>query len=136
MGFSARGQQVLFEIEKASEWGLDPASFALPPAEALPATPEAQAEAEISLDLALLKYARFARGGRLTPSKVSTLFDQTPPLRDPKAVLAEIEAAEAPDAYLRSLHPKHEQFERLRQALLEKCDLLFLNYHKQHIPPP
>ena len=119
MGFSAKGHQALFEIEKAGDWGLDAASFELPPADALPATPEAQALAEIKLDLAILKYARFARGGRLTPSKVSSLFDQTPPLRDPKVVLAEIEAAEAPDAYLRSLHPKHEQFERLRQVLLK-----------------
>jgi L,D-transpeptidase YcbB len=119
MGFSAKGQQVLFEIEKADAWGLDPASFVLPRSDALTATPEAEAEAEMALDLAILKYARYARGGRFTPSKVSTLFDQVPPLRDPKAVLAEIAAAEAPDAYLRSLHPKHEQFMRLREALLK-----------------
>src|SRR5262245_31510901 len=119
MGFSAKGQQVLFEIEKAGEWGLDPASFSLPRSDALTATPEAQADAEIALDLAILKYARYARGGRFTPAKVSALFDQVPPLRDPKDVLAEIAAAEAPDAYLRSLHPKHEQFQRLREALLK-----------------
>jgi L,D-transpeptidase YcbB len=119
MGFSAKGQQVLFEIEKADAWGLDPASFGLPRSDALTATPEAQAEAEIALDLAILKYARYARGGRFTPSKVSSLFDQEPPMRDPKAVLAEIAAAEAPDDYLRSLHPKHEQFLRLREALLK-----------------
>jgi murein L,D-transpeptidase YcbB/YkuD len=119
MGFSAKAQQVLFEIEKAGGWGLDPPSFELPPAGALPATPETQGDAEIALDLAILKYARFARGGRLTPSAISSLFDQTPPLRDPKVVLAEIEAAEAPDAYLRTLHPKHEQFVRLREALLK-----------------
>jgi L,D-transpeptidase YcbB len=119
MGFSAKGQQVLFEIEKADGWGLDPASFSLPRSDALTATAEAQAEAEIALDLAILKYARYARGGRFTPTKVSALFDQVPPLRDPKAVLAEIASAEAPDAYLRSLHPKHEQFMRLREALLK-----------------
>ena len=119
MGFSAKGQQVLFEIEKADAWGLDPASFILPRSDALTATPQAEAEAEIALDLAILKYARYARGGRFTPAKVSTLFDQVPPLRDPKAVLAEIAAAEAPDAYLRSLHPKHEQFVRLREELLK-----------------
>jgi murein L,D-transpeptidase YcbB/YkuD len=119
MGFSAKGQQVLFEIEKADAWGLDPASFSLPRSDALTATPEAQAEAEIALDLAILKYARYARGGRFTPTKVSSLFDQVPPMRDPKAVLAEIAVAEAPDAYLRSLHPKHEQFMRLREALLK-----------------
>ena len=119
MGFSARGHQALFEIERAGAWGLDAGAFALPPADALPATPEAQALAEIELDLAILKYARFARGGRLTPSAVSALFDQTPPLRDPKTILTEIETAEAPDAYLRSLHPTHEQFVRLREALLK-----------------
>jgi murein L,D-transpeptidase YcbB/YkuD len=119
VGFSAKGQQVLFEIEEADAWGLDPASFSLPRSDALTATLEAQAEAEIALDLAILKYARYARGGRFTPAKVSTLFDQVPPLRDPKAVLAEIAAAEAPDVYLRSLHPKHEQFQRLREALLK-----------------
>jgi murein L,D-transpeptidase YcbB/YkuD len=118
MGFSAKGQAALFEIEKADDWGLDAKAFELPSAAELPATAEAQALAEIKLDLAILRYARFARGGRFTPSKISELYDQTPTLRDPKIVLAEIEAAEAPDQYLQSLHPKHEQFVRLRQALL------------------
>ncbi len=122
MGFSARGQAALFEIGKADDWGLSAAAFELPPAGELPASPEAQAVAEIKLDLAILKYARFARGGRLNPPEVSALFDQAPPLRDPKAVLPEIATASAPDAYLQSLHPKHEQFERLRQALLKAQD--------------
>jgi len=119
MGFSAKGQQALFEIEKADDWGLAAASFELPLAAALPTTPEAQGLAEIKLDLAILKYARFARGGRLNPSELSDKLDQAPPLRDPKTVLTEIEGADTPDAYLQSLHPRHEQFVRLRQALLE-----------------
>jgi len=118
MGFSAKGQQALFEIEKADDWGLAAASFELPLAAALPTTPEAQGLAEIKLDLAILKYARFARGGRFNPTELSDKLDQAPPVRDPKTVLTEIEAADAPDAYLQSLHPKHEQFVRLRQALL------------------
>jgi murein L,D-transpeptidase YcbB/YkuD len=118
MGFSAKGQQALFEIEKADDWGLEAASFELPLAAALPTTPDAQGLAEIKLDLAILKYARFARGGRLNPTELSDKLDQAPPVRDPKTVLTEIEAADAPDAYLQSLHPKHEQFGRLRQALL------------------
>jgi murein L,D-transpeptidase YcbB/YkuD len=122
MGFSARGQAALFEIGKADDWGLSAAAFELPPAGELPASPEAQAAAEIKLDLAILKYARFARGGRLNPPQLSDLFDQAPPLRDPKAVLPEIATASAPDAYLQSLHPKHEQFGRLRQALLKAQD--------------
>ena len=39
-------------------------------------------------------------------------------MRDPKTILSEIAGARAPDAYLRSLHPKHDQFMRLREALL------------------
>jgi murein L,D-transpeptidase YcbB/YkuD len=119
MGFTARGQTALFEIGKADDWGLSAASFVLPPAGDLTRSPEAQAAAEIKLDLAILKYARFARGGRLNPLQVSDLFDQAPTLRNPGAVLAEIASAAAPDSYLQSLHPKHEQFERLRQALLK-----------------
>jgi murein L,D-transpeptidase YcbB/YkuD len=119
MGFSAKAQAALFEIEKAGDWGLDASAFELPLAAALPGTPEAQALAELKLDLALLKYARHARGGRFSPPKISSLFDQAPPVRDPKIVLAEIEASPAPADYLRSLYPKHEQFVRLRDALIK-----------------
>ena len=119
MGFSAKGQSALFQIAKADDWGLDASQFELPPAGELPASPEAQALAELKLDLAILKYARFARGGRVNPLDLDDKFDQAPPVRDPKTVLAEIEASDAPDTYLQSLHPKHEQFVRLHQALLE-----------------
>jgi L,D-transpeptidase YcbB len=43
-------------------------------------------------------------------------------VRDPKIVLAEIAASDTPNSYLQSLHPKHEQFARLRQALLKARD--------------
>jgi len=119
MGFSAKGQAALFEIEGAGDWGLDAEAFALPKPNVLPENEEAQALAEITLDLAVLKYARIARRGREAPSDVSDLFDQTPVLRDPKTVMADIATAEAPGAYLQSLHPQHTQFGRLREALLE-----------------
>ncbi len=119
MGFSARAQAVITEIENADDWGLSADAFELPPAADLPSNAEAQAGDEVKLDLAILKYARFARGGRLSPARISVLLDQKPTLRDPKTVLKEIGAAPAPDAYLRSLHPKHVQFERLRQALIK-----------------
>jgi L,D-transpeptidase YcbB len=45
------------------------------------------------------------------------VFAQTPPVREPATVLMEIAAASSPGTYLTGLHPKHEQFERLRQAL-------------------
>jgi murein L,D-transpeptidase YcbB/YkuD len=121
-GFSERAKSAIREIQDAVSWGLDPHAFSLPSADDVPASVEAQAADEIKLDLAILKYARYARGGRLTPSRVNPLFDQKPPLRKPETVLAEISVADAPDAYLRDLHPKHKQFEQLRQALLRTKD--------------
>jgi murein L,D-transpeptidase YcbB/YkuD len=119
MGFSARAQAVITEIEKADDWGLSADDFDLPPLSELPANLDEQASDEVKLDLAILKYARFARGGRLSPLRVSDLLDQKPALRSPETVLNEIGTATAPDVYLRGLHPKQVQFERLRQALLK-----------------
>jgi murein L,D-transpeptidase YcbB/YkuD len=117
MGFNAKGQSLIAEIQKADDWGLAADAFDLPPASHLPGTTEAQAVDEIKLSLAILKYARFARGGRVSPARISPLFDQASNLLDPKQVLNEIAATETPAAYLVSLHPKQEQFEQLRKLL-------------------
>ncbi len=123
MGFSARAQEAINEISKADDWGLSASAFELPPSGDLPDSVDEQASVEIKLQLAILKYARFACGGRINPASLSAIIDQAPPLRDPKVVLTEMAAAPAPQAYLQSLHPKHEQFQRLREALLKARDL-------------
>jgi murein L,D-transpeptidase YcbB/YkuD len=119
MGFSSEAQAAIDEVLKADDWGLSSAAFDLPAAGDLPDSVDEQALGEIKLDFAVLKYARTARGGRTDPTKLSKLIGMTPSLRDPKMVMTEIAAAGASDAYLRSLHPKHEQFQRLHQALLK-----------------
>ncbi len=121
-GFSAKAKAVIGEIEKAADWGLPQDAFDLPSASEVPPTEDAKAIDEVKLDLAILKYARFARGGRVSPGRISAILDQKPHLRDPKLVLAEIQASAEPDAYLRSLQPKQEQFEKLRQALIKTRD--------------
>ena len=119
-GISERGNVVIAEIRKADDWGLRARAFAVPQLPAGAISPEAAAAAEIELTFAVLKYARYARGGRFSdPSSISKLLDYTPPIRRPKDVLTDIAASAAPDAYLRSLHPQHEQFEGLRRLLLK-----------------
>jgi len=119
-GISERGNVVIAEIRKADDWGLRARDFAVPQLPAGAISPEAAAAAEIELTFAVLKYARYARGGRFSdPSSISKLLDYTPPIRRPKDVLTDIAASAAPDAYLRSLHPQHEQFEGLRRLLLK-----------------
>jgi murein L,D-transpeptidase YcbB/YkuD len=118
-GISARGNSVINEISKADDWGLRARDFALPHLRP-GAAPETVAAAEVAVTVAVLKYARYARGGRFSdPSSISKLLDHKPPVRRAGDVLTEIAASAAPDAYLRSLHPKHEQFEALRRLLLK-----------------
>ncbi|MFZ1106191.1 MAG: L,D-transpeptidase family protein [Hyphomicrobiaceae bacterium] len=119
-GFSQRGNAVISEIRKADDWGLRARDFALPRLPAAAVSPDAAAAAEIAVTLAVLKYARHARGGRFGDlSKVSKVLDYKPPVRRGSEVLAEIAGSYSPDAYLRSLHPQHEQFGALRRLLLK-----------------
>ncbi len=117
-GLTERGTQAAAEIARADDWGLDAKAFDLPAALSAPVPPDALADAEVKLALAVLTYARYARGGRLDPASVSRKFDQKPVVFEPKTVLQGIASAATADAYLRDLHPKHPQFEKLRQALL------------------
>ncbi len=117
-GFTPKAVKALHEIRNADDWGLEASAFQLPANPSAQASPEALAAAEIKLSLAVLKYARYARGGRLDPPSISPIIDRLPHIFEPKSVLEGIAAAVSADAYLRGLHPKHEQFKRLRQALL------------------
>jgi len=117
-GLSTRGRQAMDELAQAGSWGLDAKAFALPTVPPAGTGNDALADVEIKLGLAVLTYARHARGGRLDPQAVSRLFDQKPRIYEPKSLLRAVAATEAVDTYLRGLHPKHAQFERLRQAYL------------------
>jgi murein L,D-transpeptidase YcbB/YkuD len=117
-GLTPKGKAVIDEIRRAEDWGLPASAFEVPAAAATTFTPEAAADAEIQVALAVLKYARFARGGRINPASISQLMDQAPTLVPPKQVLTDAAAAEKPDTYLTSLHPKHPQFVLLRKELI------------------
>lgn len=119
MGFSSEAQAAIDEVLKADDWGLSSTAFDLPDAGDLPDSVDEQVLGEIELDLAILKYARYARGGRTNPVQLSKLYGMTPTLRDPKTVLVEIADAPRPGVYLQTLHPKYEQFRRLHEALLK-----------------
>ncbi|MEQ1611746.1 MAG: L,D-transpeptidase family protein, partial [Hyphomicrobiaceae bacterium] len=117
-GLTPRARTAITEIRSAADWGLNATSFETPDPQLVAKTPEALAAAEVRLSLAVLKYARHARGGRIDVSLLGRNFDQKPPLLESKIVIEGIAAALDADAYLRGLHPKHPQFEKLRQALL------------------
>jgi murein L,D-transpeptidase YcbB/YkuD len=113
---TVKAQAAAAEIKKADAYGLDASQFELTDL-APGAAPDTQAASEIQLTIAVLKYAHHARGGRIDPLALSNILDMKPPIKDPAAVLTEIAVADAPDAYLRGLHPKYPDFEKLRLAL-------------------
>jgi murein L,D-transpeptidase YcbB/YkuD len=119
-GLGPAGRAVAAELAKADDWGLEASAFRLPP---MPTTGAElsradRAKFDVAISFAVLKYARHARGGRMDPTALSKFIDRKPPLADPSVVIAEAAKAAQPDAYLRSLHPQHPQFERLRQKYL------------------
>ena len=91
-GFTARARHAMAEIAKADDWGLEARAFDLPQLAPGETSLAALAGAEVKLALAVLKYARYARGGRFDPAQLSRNFDHKPTLRDPKVVLEAVAA--------------------------------------------
>lgn len=121
-GLSARGKAVTAEIKRADDYGLDASDYKLPELSGFAANgPEATARlagAEIAISRAVLAYARDARGGRITPSRISRNLDPTLALPKPVEVIHSIAFRSDPAAYLRSFQPQHPQFEALREKLI------------------
>lgn len=123
-GLNPKAAAVIAEWGKADDWGLAAADFAPPVVTAAAGdapSPDTLANAELAMSLTALKYARYARGGRIIDpaTQLSSYLDRKPQLIEPKIIIEKLAGADAPDAYLRSLHPQHPSFEKLRQKMLE-----------------
>ena len=117
-GLTPAAAAAIAEMRRADEWGLDTAAFHVPALSGSAPSRASRADAEIALSLAILRYARHARGGRAEPTSLSRNLDRKLALLDPAQVIDQAAKAENPGAYLQSLHPQHPQFEALRQKYL------------------
>ncbi len=122
-GLTPRGKAVMGEIAKADDYGLRAADYRLPDLSGFnaadPNAVEWLAGAELKISIALLQYAKDARGGRLNPLSLSKNLDPTLYLPNPAEVIGFIAIRSDPAAYLRSFQPTHPQFEALRQKLIQ-----------------
>lgn len=123
-GYNAGAQNLIAELKKADDWGLAAADYKIPaivPAGQSEIGDDDLSDAEIKLSLAAMRYARDARGDRITDptTQLSSYLDRKPQLIERPKVLEALNAAGDKGEYLRSLQPKHPQFERLRQKLIE-----------------
>lgn len=121
-GLTPKAKTLIATIRDADDWGLDADAYDVPSADDTLTTDEARADAELALSAAILKYARHAQTGRMTPSSAHKLFDFHPTARDPKTVLTELAASDAPDKSLLALHPQSEQYQRLHASLVQARD--------------
>lgn len=118
-GLSPRAKGALKTFARADEWGLDSSAFEAPAQPSSGAPPDALVDVEIRVGLEVLKYARFARGGRVDPSSVSGTIDMRPRLYEPRSVIEALAEAADVDAYLEGLHPRHAGFVALKGALAD-----------------
>lgn len=124
-GLSDQARAALREIGNAAEWGLRPRDFDVPdvdPAASEPLSARELVDLEMRTSLAILKYARFARGGRMDPTDLSLDIDRKPPLLAADVVLNGARKADDVAKFLQDLHPKHEQFVKLRAAYLKALE--------------
>ena len=115
--WNARAEAVVAELARADDWGLVASTFAV--AKPASADPTAQADAEVALVAATLRYARQASGGRIDPASLSRYNDLRGTFADPDDVLAGIASSAKPEAVLLSVHPKHPQYQKLHEALVK-----------------
>ena len=123
-GHLPKSLAVIAEFKHADNYGLRPRDFTLADANApalvgkMPKPSFAQlAKIEISVSRNALKYARYAKGGRIDPRKLSRFQDRGPILPDPEKVLATLAKTDKPVQVLRSYHPQHKEFKALRKKL-------------------
>jgi murein L,D-transpeptidase YcbB/YkuD len=123
-GILDKARTVIDEFKNADVYGLRPEDFVLPHSvmnltgkQASTPTPDQLAEFETIISKTVLKYARYAKGGRIDPRRLSRFQDRGPTIPDRKKILMIISKTDKPVSILRALHPKHPQFEALRKAL-------------------
>lgn len=120
--YTPAAKAVMAAIGAAADEGLDPAAYRLPAAtlgSTAPLGPDLTAAAELTLDKALLLYARQAYAGRLDPSSIGKLITIKPLLPDPVEILASVSAAPDAAAAVIAYNPPHPGYQRLKAALAE-----------------
>ena len=120
-GISDGAHALAREMANATAYGLDPKSFELPELTSSgPTDPRLIAELDVKITRTAMTYARHARGGRIPEpaDMLNSNLDRKPQLIPPNEVLETLASATDPAEALRSFHPKHPQFEKLRQAYL------------------
>lgn len=120
-GLNQKALDAMSEIGNAAEWGLRVEDYKVPAAtlgeKDSGLSIEEIAQLEVDMSYAVLAYARHASGGRVRPSDLSENLDYNPPYADPLDVMGQAVKTDSIGTYLTSLHPRNEQFIKLKKLL-------------------
>ncbi|MFT3987480.1 L,D-transpeptidase family protein [Aestuariivirga sp.] len=107
-----RAEAMLKLLQAADEDGLKPAAY-VPEAGLDPAV------RDLALTAGAVNYAHDISGGQFDPRRLSKYYDITPEWVKPETALKVLAYSPYPDAYLKSLEPKHPAYAVLKKALAD-----------------
>lgn len=122
-GWSAAATSLIDRLARADEDALDPRDYPVRLSDTSNLDAKNLAEADISLSLAVISYARDARGARIEPVHLSKLM--TPTLDIPKAQDVLTNLLSAPDAgrALAAYNPQYPTYQKLKAKLAALRDV-------------
>jgi murein L,D-transpeptidase YcbB/YkuD len=115
---NARAKAVIAQLGNAAADGLDAADYPVP-AFGAATTPEALADADLTLSYSALIYARHLASGRIAPSRVLNEVDYGDHTPNPADILKKLAEASDAGAALESYNPPHRGFLALKAKLAE-----------------
>ena len=118
-GITANAKALLDELGRAGAYGLDAKAYDVKRSTADLSSLDGRAAAEIAISIAALTYARHAQAGRLTRQEAGPQLTISPAFHAPGKVLDDLSQSSDAAFYVRSLHPPHPQFAKLRVKLQE-----------------
>jgi murein L,D-transpeptidase YcbB/YkuD len=118
-GATARADAAIARLKAADADGLDAGEYSRPDFKAAADRPDAMAEAELKLTVAVLTFARDAQAGRINPSRISSNIDFPQHLPDPAEVLTKIAESTEVAKTLDNYNPPHAGFRALKEKLAE-----------------
>ncbi|MDQ4136615.1 MAG: L,D-transpeptidase family protein, partial [Pseudomonadota bacterium] len=112
--------RLIARLKSAAEDGLETLDYPIPAVASTKGEPvEDWAEAEIRLSAASVLYARDARGGRIEPSRLSSLMTPRLDLPAGDEVLRALSGTANAGAVLARFHPQHAGYQALKAKLAE-----------------
>ncbi|WP_342361176.1 L,D-transpeptidase family protein [Terrarubrum flagellatum] len=118
-GLTNSGRQLLAQLKRADEDGLDSSAYAVAGADAKAIDAASLASLDLNLSVAALMYARDARGGRMDARRISDLIDPSLDLPSAASALQTLAAASDAGVALQAFNPPHPGYRALREKLRE-----------------